>query len=37
MGVVALGGRGVGGGLLLLDEVDEGEAALADLADDAEG
>ena len=36
MGVVALGGRGVGGGLLLLDEVDEGEAALPDLADDAE-
>ena len=28
--------RGVGGGFVLLDEVDEGEAALADLAEDAE-
>ena len=36
MGVVALGGRGIGGGLLLLDEVDDGDAAVADLADDAE-
>ena len=34
--VVVPCGRGVGGGLLLPDEVDEGEAALADLAEDAE-
>lgn len=35
-GSVAPGGRGVGGGLVLPDEVDEGKASLADLAEDAE-
>ena len=36
MGGVAPCGLRVGGGLQLPDEVDEGEAALADLAEDAE-
>ena len=36
MGGVTPGDRGIGGGLVLPDEVDEGEAALADLAEDAE-
>jgi len=36
VGGVTPGERGIGGGLVLPDEVDEGEAALADLAEDAE-